>query len=175
MKTLASFSYSWNIFNKLKTSYSASSQKVRKSNLKSRLHNIDLLCSELVTLIKKCHDCKTSASMNVSLLSRTYLEKLTFIKEIISKIGQIQLKISDNSLLNDIRRHLKQQQNNQVNIISRKPHELTKCSCYNNSDHTWEKTFDNILEMENSRIVQQPLSCENLKDIANIMSENIVT
>ena len=77
--------------------------------------------------------------------------------------------------MNDIRRRLKQQQNNQVNIISRKPNELTKCSCYNNSDHTWEKTFDNILEMENSRIVQQPLSYENLKDIANIMSENIVT
>ena len=72
MKTLASFS----------------------SIIKSRLHDIDLLCSELVTLIKKCHDCKTSASMNVSLLSRTYLEKLIFIKEIISKIGQIQLKIS---------------------------------------------------------------------------------
>ena len=65
-------------------------------------------------MFKKCHDCKTSASMNVSLPSRTFLEKLTFTKEIISKIGQIQLKISDNSLLNYIRRRLKQQQNNQV-------------------------------------------------------------
>jgi hypothetical protein len=48
MKTLASLSYSWNNFSALKKSYSASSQKGRKSHLKDKLHEVGSLCNELV-------------------------------------------------------------------------------------------------------------------------------
>ena len=71
----------------------------RKSLLKDNLHDIDLLCNELVNLIKQCLDRKKSTSMNLSMLSQTYMEKLEVVKEIIAKVGQIKAKVSDHSLV----------------------------------------------------------------------------
>ena len=99
MQTLASFAYSWNAFNSLRATYDLSSKKNRKSLLKDNLHDIDLLCNELVNLIKQCLDRKKSTSMNLSMLSQTYMEKLEVVKEIIAKVGQIKAKVSDHSLV----------------------------------------------------------------------------
>ena len=150
MKTLASLSYSWNVFSFLKKSYKASSQKARRSGIKAKLQEVDSLCRELVDLLKKSTALKTLSSMNVSLLSQTYIQKLAVIKDIVFKTGQLNLKISDSILLTDLRRRIKQQQEKKLNSINRKPDELHECFCYNNSSLTWEETFDNIINMENS-------------------------
>ena len=99
MQTLASFAHSWNAFNSLRLTYDLSSKKNRKLLLKDNLRSIDLLCNELANLIKKCSDCKKSPSMNVSMLSQTFMKRLEVVKEIIAKVGQINAKASDHSLL----------------------------------------------------------------------------
>lgn len=53
--------------------------------------------------------------MNASLLSQTYLQKLTVFKNIVFKIGQLNVKISDGFLLADLRRGIKQKQEKKLN------------------------------------------------------------
>ena len=174
MQTLASLAYSWNAFNSLRATYGVSSKKNRKSQLKDNLHGTDLLCNELVNLLKQCSDCKKSPAMNVSMLSQTYMKKLEVVKEIIAKVGQVNAKISDHFLLSNLRRPIKQQEGGKTNLVCRNPGELAECFCYNDYKLTWEVTFDNILEMENNGSLRQLLSCKQLKDIAYVISENIV-
>ena len=95
----------------------------------TNLHGIDLLCNELVNLIKQCSDCKKSPSMNVSMLSQTYRKKLGVIKDIIAKIGQINAKISGHSLLSNLRPRIKQQEGGKTNLICRNPGETTLVDC----------------------------------------------
>ena len=101
-QSLASFAYSWNEFNSLRVTYDLSSKNPRKSLLKDNLHSIDLLCNELVHLIKQCSECKKSPSMNVSMLSQTYMKKLKVVKEIIAKVNQINAEVPDHSLLSNL-------------------------------------------------------------------------
>ena len=92
----------------------------------------------------------------------------------VAKVGQISANVSDHSLLRNLRCCIKQQEGGKTNLACRNPGELAECFCYNDCKLTWEATFDNILEMENNRSLQQPLSCKHLKDIAYVISENIV-
>ena len=101
-QSLASFAYSWNEFNSLRATYDLSSKKPRKSLLKDNLHSIDLLCNELVNLIKQCSECKKSPSMNISMLSQTYMKKLKVVKEIIAEVNQIKAEVPDHSLLSNL-------------------------------------------------------------------------
>ena len=48
--------------------------------------------------------------MNVSMLSQTYMIKLEISKEIIARVGQINAKVSDHSLLSNLERCIKQQE-----------------------------------------------------------------
>ena len=107
MQTLASFAYSWNAFNSLRATYDLSSKNNRRSLLKDNLHGIDLLCNGLINLIKQCSDCKKSPSVNVSMLTQTYMKKLAVVKEIIAKLGQINANVSDHSLLSNLLRRIK--------------------------------------------------------------------
>ena len=147
------------------------------SLLKDNLHGIDLLCNELVNLIKQYSDCKKSPSINVSILSQTYMKKLEVVKEIIAKVGQINAKVSDHSLLSNLRCRIKQQEGGKTNLVCHSPGEVAECFCYIECfcyKLTWEAIFDNILEMENNVSLQQPLLCKQLKDIAYVISENIM-
>ena len=112
--------------------------------------------------------------MNVSLLSQTYIQKLEVIKDLIFKIGQLNLKTTDSIFLTGLRRLIKQQESNKQYLITRKPDELHKCFCYNNSKLTWDEAFDLILDIENFMVLHKPLSCQQLKDIATLFSENIM-
>ena len=175
LKTLASLSYSWNTFSPLKKTYMAFSLRVRETNLKIRLEEIDSVCSELVGLLKQCTKLKTLHTMTASLISQTYLTKLEVIKNIVFKVGQLNMKVADKNILSDLRRRIKQQDGSKLTLTSRKPDELHACFCYNNTNLTWEEAFDNIIIMENSGITQDPLSTDQLRAIASITSENIVT
>ena len=104
MQTPVSFAYSCNAFNSLRANYDYSSKKNRKSLLKNNLHGIDLLCNELVNLIKQCSDCKKSQSINESMFRQIYMKKLE-----VAKVGQISAKVSDHSLLRNLQRCIKQQ------------------------------------------------------------------
>ena len=97
--------------------------------------------------------------MNVSLLSQTYIQKLEVIKDLIFKIGQLNLKTTDSIFLTGLHRRIKQQESNKQYLITRKPDELHKCFCYNNSKLTWDEAFDLILDIENFMVLQKPLSC----------------
>ena len=107
--------------------------------------------------------------MNMSMLSQTYMKKLEVVKEIIAKVGQINAKVSDYSLLSNLRRRVKHQEGVKTNLECCNPGELAECFSCNDCKLTWEATFDNILEMENSGSLQQPLSCKQLKDIAYVI------
>ena len=98
-----------------------------------------------------------------------YMKKLE-----VAKVGQISVKVSDHSLLRNLQRCIKQQEGGKTNLTCLNPGELAECFCYNDCKLTWEASFDNILEMENNGSLQQPLSCKHLKDIAYVISENIV-
>ena len=104
MQTPVSFAYSCNAFNSLRANYDYPSKKNRKSLLKNNLHGIDLLCNELVNLIKQCSDCKKSQSINESMFRQIYMKKLE-----VAKVGQISAKVSDHSLLRNLQRCIKQQ------------------------------------------------------------------
>ena len=106
---------------------------------------------------------------------QTYLQKLSVIKEVFFKIGEINLKISDGIFLTGLRRRIKQQEESKPDILRHKPGELHKCFCHNNAHLTLEETFDKIVDVENSRICQKPLSTGQIKAIASIVCENIVT
>ena len=175
MQTLAAFSYALDSFNSLRTTYILCSKKDRKSQLKARLNEIDLLCDQLKDLLKECADCKKQPAMNIHMITQTYLKKGEIIKDVIVKAGQINLKVSDSSLLNDLRRRIKQQQGDKLDLTSRSLNELTECFCYNNCAMTWEETFDRLVDTENGNELQQPLSYDQLKEVADIISENIVT
>ena len=110
------------------------------------------------------------------MLCQTYMKKGEIVRNVILKSGQIKLKVSDPSLLYDLRRRLKQQkQCGDLDLTSRSKNELNDCYCYNDSNLSWEATFDRIIDMENSNDQQQPLSCDKLMAIAEILSENVVT
>ena len=102
--------------------------------------------------------------MNVSMLSQTYMKKLEVVEEIVVKVIQINAKVSDHSLLSDLRHGIKQQEGGNTNLVCRNPGDFAECFCYNDCKLTWEATFDNILEMENNGSLQQLLSCKQLKD-----------
>lgn len=138
IKILAYISYSWNNFSSLKKLYISSSQKARKSTLKTKLQQVNYWCSEVVDLLKKCAELKTFPSMNVSLLSQAYIHKLEVIKDLLFKVGQLNFKISDGIFLTDLRHHMKQQEVKKVNIMSCKSDKLLKCFCYNDSNLTWK-------------------------------------
>ena len=110
------------------------------------LHGIDLLCNELVNLIRQCSDCKKSPSMNVSMLSQTYMKKLEVVKGIIAKASQINAKVSDHSLLSNLQRRIKQQEGGKTNLLCRNPVKLAECFCYNDGKLIWEATFITILK-----------------------------
>ena len=101
--------------------------------------------------------------MNVSMLSQTYMKKLEVVEEIVVKVIQINAKVSDHSLLSDLRHGIKQQEGGNTNLVCRNPGEFAECFCYNDCKLRWEVTFDNILEMENNGSLQL-LSCKQLKD-----------
>ena len=128
-----------------------------------------------MALLKQCSELKTIPSMTESLISETYLKKLEVIKELVFKVGQLHMKVADKNILIDLRRRIKQQDGRKLNLTRCKPDELHECFCYNNTYLTWEETFDNIIVMENSGITQHPLSTDQLKAIAIMISENIVT
>ena len=144
MKTLAAFSYAVESFYSLRTSYQLSTKKDRKSMLKAKLTEIDILCDELKDLLQECADCKKQPTMDIHMITQTYLKKGEIVKEVIVKAGQINLKVSDSSLLNDLRRRIKQQQKGDINLTSRSSDQLTECFCYNNCALTWEETFDRL-------------------------------
>ena len=93
------------------------------------------------------------------------------VKEIIAKAGQINVKVSDHSLLSNLQRRIKQQEAGKTNLLCRNPGKLAECFCYNDG---MESNFYSNLEMENNGSLQQPLPCKQLKDIAYVISENIV-
>lgn len=176
MKTLAAFSYSVDFFNSLRTTYDSLTKKDRKSSLKAKLTDIDLLFDELNAILNECASCKKLPTMDSTMLCRTYLRKAEIVKDVILKAGQINLKVSDSSTLNDLRRRIKQQQKSGgVDLTCRTPNELTECFCYNDCNLTWEAAFDRIIGMENSNVTQQPLNFDQLMRVADILSENVVT
>ena len=132
MQTLASLLYSWNAFNSLRATYDLSLRKNRKLLLKDNLHSIHVLCNELVNQIEQYSNCKKSLSMNVSMLSQTYMIKLEISKEIIARVGQINAKVSDHSLLSNLERCIKQQEKGKRNLVCHNPGELAECFCCNN-------------------------------------------
>lgn len=152
METLSSFAYSLDTFNSLRMTYKLTSKKARKSQQKEKLDNIDLLCSQLLDLFKKCADCKRLPSMNVNMITQTYMKKAEYIKEIISKVGQIHLLVSNSSLSNDLKRRIKQQEGGKLDLTSRNASELTECFSYNDSKKTREETFDSFIKMERETI-----------------------
>ena len=109
MQTLALLVYSWNTFSSLRATYDLSSKKNRKLLLKDNLHSIHLLWNEPVNQIEQYWNCKKSLSMNVFIPSQTYMIKLEISKEIIAKVGQINAKVSDHSLLSNLEGCIKQQ------------------------------------------------------------------
>ena len=70
--------------------------------------------------------------MNVSMLSQTYMIKLEISKEIIARVGQINAKVSDHSLLSNLERCIKQQEKGKRNLVCHNPGELAECFCCNN-------------------------------------------
>ena len=130
-QTVASFAYSSNTSNSMRETYDLSSNKNRHSLLKENLHGIDLLCNELVNMIKQCSDCKKLPSINVSRLSQIYMTKQEVVKEIIPTVGQINAKLFDHSLLSNLRLGIKQQEGGKTNLLCHNPGELAECFCYN--------------------------------------------
>ena len=60
------------------------------------------------------------------------------VKEIIAKAGQINVKVSDHSLLSNLQRRIKQQEGGKTNLLCRNPGKLAKCFCYNDGKLIWE-------------------------------------
>ena len=54
MKTLRAFSYAVDSFNSLRVTYDCATKKERKSALKAKLSDIDLLFDELKALLNEC-------------------------------------------------------------------------------------------------------------------------
>ena len=116
----------------MRETYDLSSNKNRHSLLKENLHGIDLLCNELVNMIKQRSDCKKLPSINVSMLSQIYMTKQEVVKEIVAKVGQMNAKVFDHSLLSNLRLGIKQQEGGKTNLLCHNPGELAECFCYNN-------------------------------------------
>lgn len=128
----------------------------------------------MVGLLKQCSELKPLQTMTASLISQTYLKKLEVIKNLVFKAGQLNMKLIDKNILSDLCHRIKQD-GSKLTVTSRKADKLHKCFCFNNTNLTWEETFDNIIIMENSGITQHPLSTDQLKTITSTTSENIVT
>ena len=58
LKTLRAFSYAVDSFNSLRVTYDSATKKERKSALKAKLSDIDLLFDELKALLNECVSCR---------------------------------------------------------------------------------------------------------------------
>ena len=75
MKTLASFAYSVDTFLGLRTTYSEATKRIRKSYLKAKLSDIDILLEDLKVLLDDCAARRKMPNMDSSMLCQTYIKK----------------------------------------------------------------------------------------------------
>ena len=143
-------------FDHLRKQYTMYKQRERQNALKRELEEIiDAAISAAVNEIKKAADVKLSPSLGLATLAKSCTYKQQLLTNIPQSLLALKSKISSTTLLNNLRRRLKQQKattSGDYNV-----------DCFRTSDFTWEEAY-RILDMaENTGVNTFPLDYDALR------------
>ena len=178
MLTITKLSYDWNIFFERKAEYLAGCLFTKKSKLKEQLGSIQKQAEVLRSLLNRISSFKVNNTKNAFELSQTYLRKAEVISDFITASSQLSLQISNKDLLSSLRRGINQQKLTSLSYSQsfyRNDGELLKFSCENNTQLSWEKVFQMLMDLEISNNNLLPVDSADLIHVALLISSNIVT
>ncbi len=179
MQMFSATCHKWNIFYDLRNQYDTAQQiNSRKSELKTKLENIDGALSQLKSIasdicIISCENLSKSTSVQIS---KTYLIKAELIQKLLAVLGILKERISELDLLNSLRRRIKQQNESINKNFIRNEGELLNFFCENNTSLEWSDVDDNLIDFFNSRTkIPGGIELDDLIEASKILRQNILT
>ena len=101
--------YIWKTFNGLKMSFKYAQQKEKSSSLKEKLKTVSDNIKDVVEVFKEILDICPMSGMGMFALSQTFIHKTKPVTTFFSHLSTFLPSISDNILLQALRRCVKQQ------------------------------------------------------------------
>ena len=175
MEIFKKICYSWKSFNDLKMSHKYAQQIEKSSSLKEKLETVSDNTKDVVEVFKEILDIRPMSGMDTFALSQTFIHKTKLVTTLFSHLSTLLTNISENILLQALRRRVKQQKWTTEKVFVRTNNELTNFACENDTRLSWKDVFEKLTNFENSREKFGLLSNSTMKEIAKIMESNIVT
>ena len=175
MEIFKKICYSWKTFNDLKMSYEYAQQREKLSSLKEKLETVSDNTKDVVEVFKEILDIRPMSGMDTFALSQTFMHKTKLLTTLFSHLSTLLTNISDNILLQTLRRRVKQQKQTTEKAFVRTNNQLTNFACENETRLSWKDVFEKLTNFENSREKFGLLSNSTMKEIAKIVESNIVT
>ena len=143
MKLFNNFIYKWDIFQGLRGQYEGGQQRNHKSSsIKSRIAKIDESVLEIKQLVCEISEISCQiAEFNGSTfqLSQSYSKKSNALSNLLSSLGVLKNLVSKNTMLNDLRHRIKQQNDILNSPFMRNNDKLLNFFCENNTELLWSR------------------------------------
>ena len=116
--------------------------------------------------------CKQSMSMDSTMICTTFLKNLTAIRNTLVSGGKLKASITDKNAVNVFNKRTNERNRNASLLSNREENHLY---CLNNTKLTWDRVFNEIIDMKNSNAGGKLLSPDDLEKVAIICSSNLIT
>ena len=170
-----SLAYDLDSFASLTEAYRAGQLKEKKGTLVSRhMKLIENAKNDVASNLRSIMSYKIKNIMPTHLLSCTAMKKNEEVKKLLMTIPQLQNLLCDKFVIKQIKKRIKERSDRLSYSTTRRSSEFAQFYSSNNSKLTWQDTFQNIFDMENSNIQSAALDYEKLGNIASIICENLL-
>ena len=169
---LSDLSKHWSTYFKLLKVYKKGKVRVRDSKFSEAIKLIEEKSKEFKEHICDIASCKQSTLMDSTMICTAFLKKSTAIRNVLVSGGKLKALITDKNAVNVLNKRINERNRNASLLFNRGKNHL---HCLNNTKLTWDRVFDEIIDMKNSNTGSKVLSPDDLEKVAIICSSNLVT